>query len=766
MKAAEQTLPHPPVATAGAIVLLERDGGRDGGAAQHLAGSGWPVQLVAGLGGVVGALAGAPAALVLDLAVEADGAAALQELRAWRAGGLLRCPVVVISDRDDIGARLQTVRAGADAHLVRSDCADRLVETLHWLLCRNRAEPYRVVIIDDDQFTAQVMAISLRRSGLEATVATRIGDVLDVLRAARPEVVLVDIHMPECNGIDLAAAIRQVPGFLHVPLIFVTSEKSPEQRVMALRSGGNDFLIKPVDPAFLLEAVTVRAEWSRLLGATVGRLAESEGRFRAVAQTASDAIIATDEGGTVVYANASAVQLFGVGDVVGRPALSLVAASHRRLLMRALRLGAAPPPARPARRITEVLGQAADGRTFPMEVAVSPWQAGGRRYFTGIIRDITERKRTEETLRRSEERYHEAVRAGKVGVWEWSPATDTVYLAPTLKAMVGFAGHRLGHRLGDWMALTHPDDRGALLAALWDLVAGRSPQAELEHRMVHRDGSLRWFVTRAGVAERRGQQPVRLAGASTDITELKETQRQLELARERADAANAAKTAHVTRMVHELRTPLNAVLGYTQLLQRLEPLTERQRTSIGHVYAAGTHMLELTNEALDLARIEAGIIQLIPETLDIALLCDDCLALTHPEAERYGITLVERLPGEPLPPLRADSLRVKQVLLNLLSNAIKYGGRNATVTVAVEPAAGDRLRIAVTDTGPGIPADQLGSLFTPFQRLGAAGSAIEGSGLGLSITRLLVEAMGGEIGVASTVGAGTTFWFELPVAGG
>ncbi len=246
-----------------------------------------------------------------------------------------------------------------------------------------------------------------------------------------------------------------------------------------------------------------------------------------------------------------------------------------------------------------------------------------------------------------------------------------------------------------------------------------------------------------------------------DVTHLKRAEED-HLAKEAAEAASHAKSEFLSRMSHELRTPLNAILGFAQLLE-MDVTGSDQRESVEQILKAGRHLLQLINEVLDIARIEAGRLTISLEPVPVADTITESLDLVRPLAAQRGLRIDEHPPAQRDLHVLADRQRLKQVMLNLLSNAVKFTPDGGRVTVSCEIRPGDHVRMSIADTGPGIAAPDLARLFSPFQRLGAAQTGIEGTGLGLALSKGLVEAMDGTIGAVSEVGRGSTFWFELPI---
>ena len=290
--------------------------------------------------------------------------------------------------------------------------------------------------------------------------------------------------------------------------------------------------------------------------------------------------------------------------------------------------------------------------------------------------------------------------------------------------------------------------------------------AEIERRTLEAEASNAKIAREVDERREAQQEVMRLnEGLEQRVQErtvqLQSSNHELALAKESAENANEAKSVFLSSMSHELRTPLNAILGFGQLLESDDlPSTPAQKKEfVEHILKAGRHLLTLINEILDLAHIESGKVSLSLEPVSLDEMLDECKAMVEPVGNQRGIRLV--FPDDDALHVLADRIRLKQVLLNLLSNAIKYNRPSGTVVVDCADAASDVVRISVRDTGAGLRADQLDALFEPFNRLGQQSGVEEGTGIGLVVTRKLVEMMGGSVGVDSAVGIGSVFWFEL-----
>ncbi|MBV9471059.1 MAG: PAS domain S-box protein, partial [Abitibacteriaceae bacterium] len=386
------------------------------------------------------------------------------------------------------------------------------------------------------------------------------------------------------------------------------------------------------------------------------------------------------------------------------------------------------------------------------------------------IGQFMERKHAQEALRESEARKSAILESsldailtmdheGKV--IEWNPAAESMFGYSRAKA-IGCAMVEL---------IFAPSDENIHLDALKRYLAtGEGPFTDQHYEFVavHVDGSK--FPVELGISRIHLDDKPMFTAYIRDITRRQLDERALQQAKEEAEhalieaeRANRAKSEFLSRMSHELRTPMNSILGFGQLL-KMEQLAPKQNQKVDYILKAGQHLLELINEVLDIARVESGRISLSVEPVRICDLIHDTVSLLEPLAGRRQISLDTQQGMSCNRSVLVDRQRCHQVLLNLLSNAIKYNREGGQVMVACEEDNNHHLKVTVSDTGEGIHAEDLERVFQPFERLAAEATNIEGSGLGLALSKNFVEAMKGTIGVESVVGQGSTFWVALPLA--
>jgi len=393
------------------------------------------------------------------------------------------------------------------------------------------------------------------------------------------------------------------------------------------------------------------------------------------------------------------------------------------------------------------------------------WPDGTPRRMVGTLSDVTMRRLAESEAAERDERLRQITRhvpgllyqfrlpVGGRGVFP--------YVSERCHDVLGLAPQALMLDAGVLFRRIDKADRQQINLALEGWTRSQAPR-RIEFRYQHPNGQMRWML---GVSSPRSEPNGDVAwhGYLEDVTEHRELEKARELAAT-AEAANRAKTEFLSRMSHELRTPLNAVLGFAQLLEldEIDPLSPAQRQRVALVRESGEHLLRMISDLLDHSRIEAGQLSVDLDDVPLQPLLRECADMLAPAAQAAGVSLQWGGTDQPLR-VRADPTRLKQVVLNLLSNAIKYNHRSGTVRIETTDHCG-KVCLRIVDTGLGIAPEHMDNLFEPFNRLGQRRSGVEGTGIGLAITRALVTLMHGCIEVHSVPRAGSTFSVMLPSA--
>jgi PAS domain S-box-containing protein len=401
------------------------------------------------------------------------------------------------------------------------------------------------------------------------------------------------------------------------------------------------------------------------------------------------------------------------------------------------------------------------GRTRRIEEAVAERTAE-------LQHEVAVRRAADAALRDSEARLRSIFEHVPIGVAFIDPRGYIVQSNPRLCEMLGWSADELRKLTVD--DISHADETRDNRRQMKAMLNGERSQIDREMRMQRANGEVFWARARLTVMRDAQGQALRLAGLLEDITEHLRLA-QVERERDRAEDANRTKNEFVSRMSHELRTPLNAMIGFAQLLgmARDPALAPAQREWVSQIQRAGWHLLEMINDTLDLARIDSGLVTLTLRPIDLEPLLANAVSMVSSAAAAQRVTIGVSADDEART-VFADATRLTQVLTNLLSNAVKYNrpGGTVTVTVTVQGAAGDGdawVEVSVRDSGLGMTGEQLGALFEPYNRLGRESSGIEGTGIGLVISRRLAELMGGTLTAQSSAGVGSTFTLRLPAAG-
>ncbi len=483
-------------------------------------------------------------------------------------------------------------------------------------------------------------------------------------------------------------------------------------------------------------------------------LQDSEGRFRAMSEGTTDGVL-MNENGLIIDANHSVARMWGgpIQDLIGLPALSLVAEKDQAKLTEKVRLASDAP--------YEISALRKDGSSFPAEISGSSVMYLGRPVRVASIRDLTERKQSEEALRESENRYALVAQGSNDGIWDVNLLTGDVYFSERMRSILGLPPGSPTPNYGFWGKWAHPDDQESINQAIYEHVKHHQP-FDIEFRIKMPGGEYRWFRSRGQATWNDEDWATRMAGSLSDVTSRKVAEKELLAAKNAAEAGSRAKSEFLAVMSHEIRTPMNAIIGMNYLLQQ-SSLDEDQTELAQTVGSSAQGLMVLINNILDISRIEAGQMELEEMPFDVRKVGDEVRKLFTSQAAEKGLAFSVDL-DEAMPPLfMGDPQRFRQVLVNLVGNGLKFTERGAVRLHVGYNAVAHGLEATIEDTGIGIPEEKLGNLFDKFTQVDTSITRrFGGTGLGLTITKTLVELMGGTIQVESSYLEGSIFRISIP----
>ena len=544
------------------------------------------------------------------------------------------------------------------------------------------------------------------------------------------------------------------------------------ENVHPLQAGQGEF-------EYLTSVVTQTAE---LLAKQSEVLHESEMKFRSVAQSAYDAIVSADQRGHIIAWNTGAERMFGYqeAEVLGKPLTLLMPARYQAAHEQGLERMRGGGAAKILGQTLELAGHRKSGQEFPLEVSLSGWKTGEGTFYTGIIRDITERNRAAEKVAQLAERLELATSAAQIGVWDWNILKDELVWDDRMFDLYGVKKEDFGGAYDAWLSGVHPEDRARCDVAIQQALRNKKPY-DIEFRIQWPNGVVRNIKGDGKVVRDADGTPLRMTGTNYDITERKHAEEalrvltasleqkvrertaELEVARDHALTATQHKSEFLANMSHELRTPLNAVIGFSEVLleKMFGEINRKQEEYLGDILGSGRHLLALINDILDLAKIESGHMELDLGTFDLPAALNSTVMLIRERAQRHRIHVsldIDHRLGQ----FTADERKLKQILLNLLSNAVKFTPDDGALSLKAVLQR-DSVEISVTDTGIGIEPEFQQKIFDEFIQVGDHLPKREGTGLGLALTKKFIELHGGQIRVQSAKGQGSTFTFTLPV---
>lgn len=630
----------------------------------------------------------------------------------------------------------------------------------------------KILVVADDALVARDLSQQLADYGSEPLGPATSGEAaLALAEHLRPDLVVIDVPLAGAqHGLTTARALRQR---LRRPVVLLAARSDRADLERAQGAEPFDWLLKPCDAQALRTAIELALFRHR----AEARQRAQEARYRALADAADAAIVTTDRAGHMVDWNRGATRIFGYAEAeaLGRPLSrllpSLAQPEPAAELARVQAGGAEPAPD----RTVELTGRHRDGREFPVELSLAAWTTAEGPFVTAIIRDLSARKRTEESMR-----LRSAALAAAVNSVVITDAQGTIqWVNPAFCQITGYTPEEaVGQNARVLKSGHQPHDD---YAAMWRTVsAGQSWRGEFVNR--RKDGTLYTAdVTITPVRDETGainhyiaiqQDNSALKDSHTALhtahTELAAKNAALQAALVDARTAGDAKAAFLATMSHEIRTPMNGVLGITSLLRETAPLTTEQADYIETIRSSGDTLLALINDVLDFSKIDSAHLELEQVPFDLRRCVEETLEALAPRAQQKHLDLAALIDEAVPATVVGDAVRLRQILTNLVGNALKFTERGEVVVeigATPAPAGRTRLGLSVRDTGIGIPPDKIGRLFQAFTQVDASTTRIYGgTGLGLVISQRLVELMGSTITVASAPGVGTTFAFEWTVA--
>jgi PAS domain S-box-containing protein len=596
----------------------------------------------------------------------------------------------------------------------------------------------RILIVDDERHNRQLLEVMLAPEGFQLLAASSGAEAMAIVDRHPPDVILLDVMMPDTDGYGVADQIKSNLATKNIPIIMITALDNREARIQALRAGAEDFLTKPVDRAELCMRVR---NLSRLKA--YGDYYENQAALlaeqAALLDLAEDAIVVVDLHGRILYWNRGAEAMYGwsCGDALGKSTTDLLkpefSESYEGIEATLLRDG---------RWAGEAVHHRRDGSRLVVagRYALQRDSDGVAARVLTISSDITGRKAREEA-------FDAAMANASIGMAIVEPGGRWLKVNETICGMLGYTEPELLQM--DMQSVTHAEDLESDLQLMRQVLAGGIQTYQLEKRYVHKDGHVVWVLLNASLVRNADASPRYFVKHFQDITARKQVDRM--------------KSEFIATVSHELRTPLTSIRGSLGLIRggAAGALPEKAARLIEVAYQNSSRLALIVDDILDMEQIDCGKLSLDLKSQVLAPILEQAVEESLGFALRHQTRFV--IVG-PLPEVtaRVDANRILQVLANLLSNAAKFSPAGASVEIGMT-VAGAKILIAVTDHGPGIPHSFRDRIFQKFSQADGSDSRNKaGTGLGLTISRALIERMGGAIDYTSDAGIATTFIIELP----
>lgn len=716
-----------------------------------------------------------PSAVIMDMMLpegELAGAGAVVELMKK-----YRVPVLFLSVRDDEVSRLAAVRAGANGYFLKQDDPARMVAMLDLLITRKPQNPYKLLLIDDDVELTAYYQIKLESVGIQISVMNTAVGAIAKLSEILPDIILLDISMPEINGLEIGALIRQYPDFNHIPIIYLSASSGESIHLEAMRLGGDEFLNKPVEPDFLCNLLLARLARVRVTRMGEMHLQDTLRELGHLQQGINRHAIVSmaDMAGRIIFANDkfSEVSGYAVQELIGQNHRILKSGLHPQEfyqeMWRCISSG----------KIWngEIANRNKDGNLYWVVSTIIPIldDYGIPQKYLSVRTDVTPIKQLGEQLATGRNKLSLALSATHTGIWEWNlNSNETLYDSN----WCGLLGYEEG-RHPSWPELIHPDDFEECSTACVNMINEPHGNYHSEHRKLNKSGGWDWVHESGSVVERDTMgNPSRIMGTLQIINDRKEAEIRSEILRDQlSQSAKMESVGHLAAgIAHDFNNILGAMMGYIEMslmmLDKKEISAEKLEKYLRMMMTSGTRAKELVAQMLTFSRLSPeGDMQKVPVIL-ISTVIKEIVSLLHSSIPS-SININYRLETEDLR-VCIQPVHLHRIILNLGLNArdsigdfgkldimlARYNGEEVFCTSCNNKFSGSYAKIVVKDSGKGIPEHIIKKIFDPFFTTKEVG---KGTGMGLSVVHGLVHGLGGHILVESDAKNGTEFSILLPL---
>ena len=747
-------------------------------------------------------------AIIMDMAFEEGIVAGAETIKKLSKRYECFPPVLFISVHDEIQARLAAAQAGSKKYFTKPIDKSKLLNSLDKLTFRKKEKAYRILLIDDEQEILDYYGTILQASGINVLSFTNSFEGYRAIAEFKPELILLDLYMPECSGFDLAKVIRQDDECSSIPLVFLSSESDVTTQLAAMDLGCDDFLLKPVDPEYFIQTINARLKRARNVNVLNEKIKDAlrESEYSLIALDKHAIVSMTDISGKIIFCNQHFINISGYSEeeLIGRNHRVLKSGKHPDSFYNDLWSTISKGKIWHG----QICNKAKNGNEYWVEATIVPFtnEKGIPYKYVSVRTDITEIKQAEEDAQKSEKRLldqqetlnslnmitdyilleedaffnivtqrgSEILQVDKVSIWildndkqeilckkTFEPHNINWSSGSTLKEEdypAYFSKHKNNIRVASNDACTNTaivEFPESYLSAL-----GISAMLDVP---IRGQGAIVGFICCERTSGKRHWRPDEVAFVTglADLVTLNIESSDRKKIEQQLTKANKAKSEFLSNMSHELRTPMNAISGFAQLISRHSKGKEDNSTKeyANEIIKASDHLIKMINGILNLSKIEAGEVELSIENINCFDVIDEALLLMSSLMESHNVSSNNLVDKNIF--IAVDNTKIKQIVLNLISNAAKYNKDNGSITVTNEIIK-DIVRINFIDTGKGISEQWMKGMFKSFSRLGEENGDIEGTGIGLVITKDLTELMGGKIGVESEVNKGSTFWIEFP----